>query len=130
MKNKLFIPFTIVASVFILSTSCNQSQSKIDKMSKIIEHGYQNKNNLTQSDLDKMELKMEELEKDLEINRNNYTDEQVKEIGRLQGRYAAILVKKGITDFQESVKDLNNQMEGFMEGITDDTTKTQKNEKD
>ena len=99
-------------------------------MSKIIEQGYQNKDNLTQSDLDKMELKMEELEKDLELNRNNYTDEQVKEIGRLQGRYAAILVKKGINDFQESVKDLNNQMEGFMEGIKDDTTKTQKNEKD
>lgn len=130
MKNKLFIPFTIVASVFILSASCNQSQSKIDKMSKIIEQCYQNKDNLTQSDLDKMELKMEELEKDLELNRNNYTDEQVKEIGRLQGRYAAILLKKGINDFQESVKDLNNQMEGFMEGIKDDTTKTQKNEKD
>ncbi|MFN5794286.1 MAG: hypothetical protein ACK455_05785, partial [Bacteroidota bacterium] len=80
-----------------------------------------NKDNLTQSDLDKMELKMEELEKDLELNRNNYTDEQVKEIGRLQGRYAAILVKKGINDFQESVKDLNNQMEGFMEGIKDST---------
>ncbi|MFN5628466.1 MAG: hypothetical protein ACK48W_04185 [Bacteroidota bacterium] len=121
MKNKLFIPFTIVASVFILSASCNQSQSKIDKMSKIIEQCYQNKDNLTQSDLDKMELKMEELEKDLELNRNNYTDEQVKEIGRLQGRYAAILVKKGINDFQESVKDLNNQMEGFMEGIKDST---------
>ncbi len=36
---------------------------------------------------------------------------------------------KGINDFQESVKDLGHQMEGFIEGIQSDTNnKTNENE--
>ena len=57
----------------------------------------------------------------METNRKNYTDEQVKEIGKLQGRYAAILVKQGMDEFQGSLKDLGSKMEGFIEGITDST---------
>jgi hypothetical protein len=70
---------------------------------------------------------MLELESDLEQNKDKYTDEQVKEIGKLQGRYFAVSLKKGINNFQESLKDLNNQMEGFIEGIKSDTNNNNKN---
>lgn len=113
--------FHYTTAILVLLLSCNQSQSGIEKASKMIEHAEQNKDALTQSEFDKVELKMEELQKDLETNRKNYSDEQVKEIGKLQGRYAAILVKNGIINFQESVKDLGTQMDGFIEGITDTT---------
>ena len=116
---KKYTLFTI--AILVLLCSCNQSHSGIEKASKMIEHAEQNKDALTQSEFDKMEHKMKELQKDLETNRKNYTDEQVKDISKLQGRYAAIVVKKGINDFRESVKDLGNQMEGFIEGITDST---------
>jgi hypothetical protein len=119
MKNfKLLFFLTGLITLFI---SCGSPQSAIDKTSTMIERAEHNKDALTQSDFDNLELKMEELQKDLEVNRKNYTDQQVKEIGKLQGRYAALLVKQGINDFKESVKDLGNQMEGFMEGITDTT---------
>ncbi len=113
--------FYFIIAILVLLFSCNQSQSGIEKASKMIEHAEQNKDSFTQSEFDKMELKMEELQKDLETNRKNYSDEQVKEIGKLQGRYAAILVKNGIINFQESVKDLGTQMDGFIEGISDTT---------
>ena len=124
MKKIYNFYFTI--AILVLLFSCNQSQSGIEKASKMIEHAEQSKDALAQSEFVNMELKMDELQKDLETNRKNYTDEQVKEIGKLQGRYAAILVKKGIDNFQESVKDLGNQMEGFIEGITDSTNNKNK----
>ena len=124
MKKKYNFCFTLV--ILVLMFSCSQYQSSIEKATKMIEHAEQHKDALKQSDFDKMALKMEEIQKDLETNRDNYTDEQVKEIGNLQGRYAAILVKKGIDDFEESVKDLGNQMEGFIEGITDSTNNKNK----
>ena len=72
---------------------------------------------------------MGELEIDLLQNREKYTDEQVKEIGKLLGRYFAITVKKGINDFQESLKVIGNQMDGFIEGIKSNTNnKTNENE--
>jgi hypothetical protein len=111
------ILIAIIGTLF----SCNHTQSGIDKASSMIENAEKNQRVLSQEDFDKMGIKMEALQKDLEENRKDYTDEQVKEIGKLQGRYAAIAIKKGMNDFQESVNDLGNQMEGFIEGITDTT---------
>jgi len=96
-------------------------QSRLDKANKEVEYAEQNKDAMAEKDWTALEKKMEELESDLEQNREKYTDKQVKEIGKLQGRYFAVAAKKGINDFQESVKDLGNQMEGFIEGITDST---------
>ena len=105
----------------ISSTSCNQSEQKIRSAEKMIENAESNTAEMPKTEIDKLDNKMKELEIDLEQNRGKYTDEQVKEIGKLQGRYFAIAVKKGLNNFQESVKDLGNQMEGFIEGITDTT---------
>jgi len=119
----LFLGFLIALS------SCNNVQSRLDKAEKEIEYAEQNKEEMTAKDWSTLEKKMQELESDLEQNRDKYTDEQKKEIGKLQGRYFAVAVKKGINDFQESVKDLGNQMEGFIEGIKSDTNnKTNENE--
>ena len=113
---------TILLLGFLIALSgCNNVQSRLDSAEKEIEHAEQNKKEMTEKDWSTLEKKMKELESDLEQNREKYTDEQVKEIGKLQGRYFAFAVKKGLDDFQESVKDLGNQMEGFIEGITDST---------
>ncbi len=111
----------LLLGLLIALSSCNNVQSRLDKAEKEIEYAEQNKEEMTAKDWSVLEKKMQELESDLEQNREKYTDEQVKEIGKLQGRYFAVAVKKGINDFQESVKDLGNQMEGFIEGITDST---------
>lgn len=112
--------FTGLLVAFGLS-SCNTAQSKIDHLEDNIESAEQNQDGMIDKDWSDLELNMQNLEKDLEQNRDKYTDEQVKEIGKLQGRYFAVAVKKEIINFQESVKDLGNQMEGFIEGIKSDT---------
>jgi len=117
MKKSQFLYFCLI----LLAISCGSPQSNIDRVSTALEDAEQQKEELTQDDYDGLELKMEELKNDLEVNRKNYTEEQIKEIGKLQGRYTVLLVKKGLIDFKESVKDLGNQMEGFIEGITDTT---------
>lgn len=122
MKKSQFLYFCLV----LLAISCGSPQSKIDRVSTAIKNAEQQKEELTQEDYDELELKMEELNKDLEVNRKNYSDEQIKEIGKLQGRYTVLLLKKGLIDFKESVKDLGNQMEGFLEGITDTTNNKNK----
>jgi chromosome segregation ATPase len=119
----------LLLGFLIALSSCNNVQSRLDKAEKEIEYAEQNKEEMTAKDWSNLEKKMQELESDLEQNRDKYTDEQVKEIGALQGRYFAVAVKKGIDDFQESVKDLGNQMDGFIEGIKSDTdNKTSDNE--
>lgn len=116
----------LLLGLLIALSSCNNVQSRLDRAEKEIEHAEQNKKEMTEKDWSTLEKKMKELESDLEQNIGKYTDEQVKKIGKLQGRYFAVAVKKGINDFKESVKDLGNQMEGFIEGITDSTNNKNK----
>lgn len=119
----------LILMIFLSLSACNNLQSKIKSTDKEIERAEQNKEEMTAKDWSVLENKMKDLQSDLEQNREKYTDEQVKEIGKLQGRYFAVAVKKGINDFQESVNDISNQMEGFIEGIKADTNnKTIENE--
>lgn len=119
----------LLLGFFIALSGCNNVQSRLEKAEKAIEYAEQNKEDMTEKDWSALEKKMGELEIDLVQNREEYTDEQVKEIGKLQGRYFAVTVKKGINDFQESLKDIGNQMDGFIEGIKSNTNnKTNENE--
>jgi len=119
MSNKsTLISVILIASLLF---SCNHAQTKIENFSAMIEQAEQSKADLSKADLKELEIQMKELQTDLETNRKDYTDEQIKEIGRLKGRYAAFLVKEGFNDIKESIKDLENQMEGFIEGMTDST---------
>ncbi len=79
--------------------------------------------NISKKSLQEIAYRIDEIDSSIEINRSAFTSDQLREFGNLKGRYAALLLKKGINDFQESVKDLGNQMEGFIEGITDTTKK-------
>lgn len=88
----------------------------------MLEYAEQSKVDLTKSELEELKIQMNELRLELETNRKAYSEEQIKEIGRLQGRYAAFLVKDGLNDIKESIKDLENQMEGFIDGMSDSTT--------
>lgn len=121
MSRKItFISVVLFASFLF---SCNQTQTKIKKASTLLEHAEQCKTNLSNAELDELKINMNELQSDLESNRKAYSEEQIKEIGRLQGRYAALLLKEGFNDIKESINDLENQMEGFIEGMTDSTNK-------
>jgi len=112
----------IILSVLItiLSAACNQTQSKIEKVIKEIEYAERNKKEIPSQQLEKLQL-----QQDLNENQENYSKQQIKQIGKIQGRYTALLLKNGIKDFQESVIDISNQIEGFLEGFKTDTITNQ-----
>jgi UDP-N-acetylmuramate-alanine ligase len=85
----LFLGFLIALS------SCNNVQSRLDKAEKEIEYAEQNKEEMTAKDWSALEKKMQELESDLEQNRDKYTDEQVKEIGKVARSLFCCCCKKG-----------------------------------
>ena len=63
--------FYFIIAILVLLFSCNQSQSGIEKASKMIEHAEQNKDSFTQSEFDKMELKKiwKQIEKITQMNK-------------------------------------------------------------
>ena len=126
---KKCINVVALAAFSIFMIGCNSSQSEIDKTSAMIQKAEKKEKALSDAEYDKLTSAMEHLQKHLDEHRDSYSDAQIREIGKLQGRYAAIAVKKGFDDFGKSVKDFGNKVEGFIEGITDTiNNKTNKNE--
>lgn len=122
-----YILFLIISTWLV--NSCNKTQDKLDKAWIKIEYAEENYTKMTAEEWRELELVIIDLNSDMELNRQKYSDVQIKEIGKIKGRYTSILLKKGINDFKDSVKDLNNQIEGFMDGINDNkTTKTKTHE--
>ena len=108
--------------VALILFSCGTSkENKIDKTEQSIISAEKNIEALDSTKLEKLETEITQLQNDLEENRNKYSDEQIKRIGILQGRYAAILVKKGIGEFQKGVNQFKSQLDGFMEGLNNST---------
>jgi hypothetical protein len=103
----------------VLTQSCDKKQSQIDQIDSIVKRAEQNKDVLSEMDWKNLDEKMQKLQYNLENNRKEYSEEQIRQVGKLQGKYAALLIKKELKDFQKSVNNLGSQMEGFIEGITD-----------
>jgi hypothetical protein len=119
----MFRKIIILLVVLVFVSSCNHAQSQLDNASGEIEYAEKNKKDLSDKEWSDLNVVMKALESDFELNRDKYDDEQIKEYGKIQGRYTSLVVKKGLTDFQETVKDLGKQMEGFIEGVNSDTLK-------
>ncbi len=116
IRKEGFIFFSFIALV-----ACDPVQHKLDSTAAEIEYAQNNLSEMSEEDWIKLEISMDELEQDLEANREDYSEEQIKEAGNIQGKYAALVMKKGFNELQESVQDFGNQMEGFIEGINSDT---------
>ena len=122
----MFRKFIILLAVAVFTFSCDHAQSQLDSAFSEIEYAEKNKKSLSDKEWADLKMMMEALESDFELNRDKYNDEQIKEYGKIQGRYTSLVVKKGLADFQETVKDLGKQMEGFIEGVNSDTITNKK----
>jgi hypothetical protein len=116
---KVIVEYCLVAALIVLA-SCKTNESKLESAKALILEA-EKKKLLTDSDCEKLGTELENIENDIKTNREKYSEEQLKEIGRLKGRFALLLINKGMKDIETSVKDLGNQMDGFLEGITDST---------
>ena len=113
--NRWYIALFCLVSFALVS--CNRTESKISSLDTEMTLAEQDTTSLDKADLESLEAQLEQLQSDLEANRSKYTDEQIREVGKLQGRYAALALKKGMKDLNESLKDAGNQLDVFIEGI-------------
>ena len=115
--------FFIVAIVVLTFFSCQNGQSKIDNAVSKIEYAEKNTKEMSSKDWKNLDDIMTDLESDLELNRGNYNEKQIKEIGKIKGRYKILELKKEFGDLKESLKDFGQQIDGAIESLKDTTNK-------
>ena len=113
MKRYLFICLTF-ALVFSF-TSCDSSQSAINDLEVLLQEIETNYQTYTEEDWENMSLSYSAIEE--ELAKHEYTDEELKEIGRLKGKCMGYLTKQSIKDLEKQIKDLTKELEGGIEGF-------------
>lgn len=106
----------LILLVGILSlASCDPAEQAFKDFEKFIENLEQNAATFTKEDWDKASLEYETIEKNISMQK--YTDEQLREIGRLKGRYTVQRTKYSIQKSKQNVNDFLMEAGGFMQSI-------------
>lgn len=115
MKKYLFICLTF-AMVFSF-TACDSSQTAINDLEMLLHEIETNYQSYTEEDWENISLSYSAIEE--ELAKHEYTDEELKEIGRLKGKCIGYLTKQSLKDSEKQIEDLTKELEGGIEGFLD-----------
>lgn len=113
MKKYLFICLT--CALIFSFTSCDSSQSAINDLETLLHEIETNYQSYTEEDWENMSMSYSAIEE--ELAKHEYTDEELKEIGRIKGKCMGYLTKQSLKDLERQIKDLTKELEGGIEGF-------------
>lgn len=108
------MPLLFAACVAIL-VSC-QSKSRVDELKDLVEEIKEKGNSFTEEQWEKTNAQFDKLMKKL----NEYQDlstEEMQEVARLQGEYAATVFKNKGKKALEDMKKAGTAIDGFIDGL-------------
>ena len=113
MKKLLLICLAFILLMGI--TSCDSSQAAIKDLEVLLNEIEENYQSYTDEDWEAMSLSYSAIEE--ELAKYEYTDEELKEIGRLKGKCMGYLTKQSLKNLEKQIKDLTKELEGGIEGF-------------
>lgn len=119
MKKILFIAFMALSAMIF--TSCNKQQEALDELRGFTEYLKENSDDFSKQDWKEAKLQYEDIVTQLE--EYDYSDEELKEIGRLKAACYKVMSKGAASQLEKTINSITNQVEGFIEefsGYRDD----------
>lgn len=119
MHRTKYIFSLLLCTIFVLLiTSCTSKHTPVNRLEKLSEVLQANASEYTEEDWKTTADELELIESDIEQYKDEYTDEELKEIGRLKGICLAQFTKYSIKAFKNGLDDAMKEAEGVMEGFT------------
>lgn len=117
---KKFFLFSVMALAVSLFASCqSEKEAAYSKLQNLYEEVSANSDSYTAQDWEKFLNEFQTVDSLLSVN--EYTDEELQEIGRLKGKCASYAVKAGAEvagkKFKEAIKEAAGILDGFLEGF-------------
>lgn len=119
---KNIISLSFIAS--LLLTACHSKNDPMNELNALTEQLSEDTSDYTEEDWETVGNQLEVIDAEIEQYRDQYTDEEMKEIGRLKGKCAGFIAKKTMNSATQKLGDISKQaegmIEGFMEGFGED----------
>ena len=103
-----FNVFLAAIAFSLCFSSCETSKTPIEHLSSLVEQVEDRYDEFTDEDWERIASEYEKIEE--EMSKYEFTDDELKEIGKLKGR---IYLK----DFSKQIEDWGKQIEGGLEGF-------------
>lgn len=116
MKKLKFCIYLLVC-VFIFA-SCENKQTPIKKLEKLDRTLVQQSESFTEQDWENALMEYEQIEE--ELSRYNYTDEELRQIGKMKGRLLAKISKEYLNKTMDEVDSYLKMFEGALEGFMEE----------
>lgn len=115
MKNVLLL---ILFTVGI--AACSSRQTPINKLADFTEEIQNESAEYSQKDWEQAAQEFEHIEQELSEFKSEYTDDELKEIGRMKGICLARFTKHRIRSFGNEMENALKEVKGIMEGFTEE----------
>ena len=112
---KIIICLSFVAS--LLLTACHSKNDPMNELNALTEQLSEDTSEYTEEDWETVSNQLEMIDAEIQQYRDQYTDEEMKEIGRLKGKCAGLITKKAINSATQKLEDVSKQAEGMIEGF-------------
>ena len=115
---RLFLSLMVIVSLSIFFISCiDEKKTTINDLEALTESLSSESADYTQEDWDIAENQYDLICE--QLDQYDFTDAELKKIGRLKGKCTAILAKKTASDVVKSIHRMGKEAEGFIDGFAD-----------
>ena len=102
----------------LVFASCENKQTPIKKLEKLDRTLVQQSESFTEQDWENALMEYEQIEQ--ELSRYNYTDEELRQIGKMKGRLLAKISKEYLNKTMDEVDSYLKMFEGALEGFMEE----------
>ena len=118
MKN-IILMFALIIGLI----SCNSKQTPINDLSDLSEEIKDDGAEYSQDDWEKAAQEFEMIAQELKRYKSEYTDEELREIGRLEGICLAYFTKQSLHTLNNDIKNAIKETEGIWDGFVKEFSK-------
>lgn len=117
MRISKYLLISCLAIWTLTFTSCNNKNTPIHDLEELCEDLKQNSKDYSDDDWAAISQSLDNINNEIDEHRSEYTDEEMKEIGRLKGICGAYLMKYAAKNASQQLKGLIQQLGGAIQGV-------------
>ena len=103
--------------LFFCLLACTTKQGPISNLADLAEEVQVNGSNYSEENWRAVAKELDAIESEMELHKGEYTDEELKEIGRLKGILLAQYTKYSVKSIKNGVENAMKEAEGIIDGF-------------
>ena len=116
-KKLQILTISFCMSLVFCLVACSTKQEPIRDLSALAEEVQTNGSNYSENDWSVIAQELDAIERKMEQYKGEYTDEEIKEIGRLKGILLAHYTKYSVKSIKKGVENAMKEAEGLIDGF-------------